>query len=126
MACKPELGVISDQIGTPTYAKGLAQVCIASLTNQVVGFHHYTDNGVASWFDFAVAIQNIGVELGLLDKKIPIKPITTAQYPTPAKRPHYSVLDKSSLVNALPKLSLMHWQAQLKHMMTALKNEREA
>jgi dTDP-4-dehydrorhamnose reductase len=126
MACKPELGVISDQIGTPTYAKGLAHVCMASLTNQVVGVHHYTDTGVASWFDFAVAVQNIGVELGLLDKKIPIKPISTAQYPTPAKRPHYSVLDKSSLVNALPKLSLMHWQAQLRHMMTALKNEREA
>jgi dTDP-4-dehydrorhamnose reductase len=125
MASKPELGVISDQIGTPTYAKGLAQACIASLTNQVVGVHHYTDTGVASWFDFAVAIQNIGVELGLIDKKIPIKPITTAQYPTPAKRPHYSVLDKSSLVNALPELSLMHWQAQLTHMMTALKSERE-
>ncbi len=91
-----------------------------------MGVHHYTDTGVASWFDFAVAIQSIGVELGLLDKKIPIKPITTAQYPTPAKRPHYSVLDKSSLVNALPELSLMHWQAQLTHMMTALKNEREA
>jgi dTDP-4-dehydrorhamnose reductase len=64
--------------------------------------------------------------LGLLDKKILIKPITTAQYPTPAQRPHYSVLDKASLVNALPALSLMHWQEQLTHMMTALKNEREA
>ncbi|WP_259365357.1 dTDP-4-dehydrorhamnose reductase [Colwellia sp. BRX10-3] len=126
MATKPELGVISDQIGTPTYAKGLAQACIASLNSQVVGVHHYTDTGVASWYDFAVAIQNIGVELGLLDKKIAIKPITTAQYPTPAKRPHYSVLDKASLVNALPELSLMHWQAQLTHMMTALKHEREA
>tara|TARA_B110000467_G_C18256801_1_gene443861 strand:- start:286 stop:1185 length:900 start_codon:yes stop_codon:yes gene_type:complete len=126
MASKPELGVICDQIGTPTYAKGLAQACIASLNSQVVGIHHYTDTGVASWFDFAVAIQAIGIELGLLDKKIPIKPITTAQYPTPAKRPHYSVLDKASLANALPALSLIHWQEQLKHMMTALKNEREA
>lgn len=126
MTSKPELGVISDQIGTPTYAKGLAQACIASLNSHVVGVHHYTDTGVASWYDFAVAIQNIGIELGLLDKKIPIKPITTAQYPTPAERPHYSVLDKASLVNALPELSLMHWQTQLKHMMTALKHEREA
>lgn len=126
MATKPELGVISDQIGTPTYAKGLAKACIASITQQVIGVHHYTDTGVASWFDFAVAIQNIALELGLLDKKIAIKPITTAQYPTPAKRPHYSVLDKSSLINALPELSLMHWQEQLTHMMTALKNEREA
>jgi len=126
MASKPELGVISDQIGSPTYAKGLAETCIACLNNQVIGIHHYTDSGVASWFDLAVAIQNFGLELGLLDKRIAIKPITTAQYPTPAKRPHYSVLDKASLVNALPALSLMHWQAQLTHMMTALKHEREA
>lgn len=126
MATKPELGVISDQIGSPTYAKGLAQACIASLTNQIVGIHHYTDTGVASWFDFAVAIQNLGLELGLLDKKIAIKPITTAQYPTPAKRPHYSVMDKASLANALPEISLTHWQGQLKAMMTALKVEREA
>ena len=125
MATKPELGIISDQIGTPTYAKGLAQASIASLTNQVVGVHHYTDTGVASWFDFAVAIQNIGLEVGLLDKKIPIKPIATEQYPTPAKRPHYSVLDKSSLVNALPEVQLLHWQEQLRDMMTRLKNERD-
>ncbi|MGB2742343.1 MAG: dTDP-4-dehydrorhamnose reductase [Cognaticolwellia sp.] len=125
MATKPELGVISDQIGTPTYAQGLAEVCIASITKQVSGIHHYTDTGVASWFDFAVAIQSIALELGLLDKKIIIKPITTAQYPTPAKRPHYSVLDKSSLVNALPELSLTHWQVKLKDMMIALKVERE-
>jgi dTDP-4-dehydrorhamnose reductase len=126
MATKPELGVISDQIGTPTYAQGLAKSCVASISKQVTGIHHYTDTGVASWFDFAVAIQNIALELGLLDKKIAIKPITTAQYPTPAKRPHYSVLDKSSLVNALPEISLTHWQTQLRVMMIALKAEREA
>ena len=126
MTTKPELGVISDQIGSPTYAKGLAKACIASITKQVSGIHHYTDTGVASWFDFAVAIQSIALELGLLDKKIDIKPITTAQYPTPAKRPHYSVLDKSSLVNVLPEIALMHWQTQLRVMMIALKAEREA
>tara|TARA_R110002153_G_scaffold85871_1_gene213836 strand:+ start:129 stop:1049 length:921 start_codon:yes stop_codon:yes gene_type:complete len=126
MATKPDLGVISDQIGTPTYAQGLAKACIASIAQQVTGIHHYTDTGVASWFDFAVAIQNIALELGLLDTKITLKPITTAQYPTAAKRPPYSVLDKSSLVNALPELSLMHWQTQLRVMMIALKAEREA
>ena len=123
MRTKPQLGVISDQIGSPTYAKGLASVCIASLTNSVRGIHHYTDTGVASWYDFAVAIQRIGFELGLLDKLIPIKPITTVQYPTPAKRPHYSVLDKSSLANALPNLAFVHWQEQLRIMMTTLKAE---
>ena len=121
MAVKPELGIISDQIGTPTYASGLAKACLLCITNRFVGVHHYTDSGVASWFDFAVAIQNIALDLGLLEKRIPIKPITTADYPTPAKRPHYSVLDKSSLANAIPELPLEHWQAQLENMMTALK-----
>ncbi|MGB1261991.1 MAG: dTDP-4-dehydrorhamnose reductase [Cognaticolwellia sp.] len=120
MKTKPELGVISDQIGSPTYAKGLAQACMSSLENNITGIHHYTDTGVASWFDFAVAIQAIGLELGLLAKKIPIKPITSAQYPTPAKRPHYSVLDKTSMAQTLPKLAFIHWQAQLHTMMTAL------
>ena len=124
MNTKPDLSVISDQIGSPTYAKGLAKVCIASLTDHINGIHHYTDTGVASWFDFAVAIQRMGLQLGLLDKKIPIKPITTAQYPTPAKRPHYSVLDKSSLASALPEFKFSHWQEQLHTMMTALKAEQ--
>lgn len=124
MNTKPELGIISDQIGSPTYAKGLAEACISGIENNLTAIHHYTDTGVASWFDFAVAIQQFGLELGLLDKKIPIKPISTSQYPTPAKRPHYSVLDKSSLTDALPKLSLIHWQTQLHTMMTALKAEQ--
>jgi dTDP-4-dehydrorhamnose reductase len=124
MNTKAELGIISDQIGSPTYAKGLAEACILSLLSRVTGIHHYTDTGVASWFDFAMAIQQFGCELGLLDKKIPIKPIATSQYPTPAERPHYSVLDKSSLVSALPELSLTHWQTQLHTMMTALKAEQ--
>ena len=124
MGSKPELGIISEQIGSPTYAKGLAEACISCIENKVIGIHHYTDTGVASWFDFAVAIQRIGFELGLLDKKIPINPIPSAQYPTPAKRPNYSVLDKSSLVDALPELSFVHWQTQLQTMMEVLKTEK--
>lgn len=123
MRAKSELTVISDQIGSPTYAKGLALACIASLTNSVHGIHHYTDTGVASWYDFAIEIQNIGFDIGLLDKKIPIKPITSVQYPTAAIRPHYSVLDKSSLVNILPQLSFIHWKEQLRDMMISLKAE---
>ena len=123
MNTKPELGIISDQIGSPTYAKGLAKTCVSVLTNKLTGIHHYTDSGVASWFDFAIAIQSIGYDVGLLDKKIPIKPILTSQYPTPAKRPYYSVLDKGSLEDALPETSLSHWQAELKNMLTQLKTE---
>ncbi|TYK64727.1 dTDP-4-dehydrorhamnose reductase [Colwellia echini] len=126
MSTKPELGIISDQIGTPTYAKGLAEACLLILKNNITGIHHYTDTGVASWYDFAIAIQSIGFELGLLDKIIPIKPISTSEYPTPAERPHYSVLDKKSLSDALPTLTLKHWQTQLRDMMTALLIKQKA
>ncbi|MBL4899367.1 MAG: dTDP-4-dehydrorhamnose reductase [Colwellia sp.] len=121
MNSKPELGIISDQIGTPTYAKGLAQVCLYAAINKVKGIQHWTDTGVASWYDFAVAIQELALEKGLLHKAIPIKPIRTADYPTPAKRPSYSVLDKTSIETAFPELSLVHWRTQLSLMMNDLK-----
>ncbi|MCK5888703.1 MAG: dTDP-4-dehydrorhamnose reductase [Methylococcales bacterium] len=120
MAEKPELGVISDQIGSPTYAKGLAQACLMAAENKVNGIHHWSDAGVASWYDFAVAIQEIGLSLRLLDKAIPIKPITAKDYPTPAKRPSYSVLDKTSLAEAFAELPPVHWQTQLHKMMEKL------
>lgn len=123
MADKPELGVISDQIGSPTYAKGLAKACLTAAVNKVTGIHHWSDAGVASWYDFAVAIQEIGISKKLLDKTIPIKPITTKDYPTPAKRPHYSVLDKTSLTKALPDLPLVHWRVQLNEMIEELKTK---
>lgn len=120
MSSKPELGIISDQIGTPTYAKGLAIACVEAAKQNVTGIHHYTDNGVASWYDFAVAIQEIALSLGMLEKEIPINAITTADYLTPAKRPHCSVLDKRSFVNALPSCELVHWRKQLENMMREL------
>tara|TARA_B110000503_G_scaffold120436_1_gene183078 strand:- start:1370 stop:2239 length:870 start_codon:yes stop_codon:yes gene_type:complete len=120
MSSKSELGIISDQIGSPTYAKGLAVACIEAAKQNVTGIHHYTDNGVASWYDFAVAIQEIALSLGMLDKEISINAITTADYPTPAKRPHYSVLDKSSFVNAFPSCELVHWRKKLEDMMREL------
>ena len=120
MSSKPELGIISDQIGSPTYAKGLAVASVEAAKQNVTGIHHYTDNGVASWYDFAVAIQEIALSLGMLAKEIPINAITTADYPTPAKRPHYSVLDKRSFVNELPFCELVHWRKQLENMMREL------
>jgi dTDP-4-dehydrorhamnose reductase len=65
MTDKPELGVISDQIGSPTYAKSLAKACLLATKNKICGIHHWTDAGVASWYDFAVAIQEISIEKGL-------------------------------------------------------------
>ncbi len=120
MAEKPELGIISDQIGSPTYAKGLARVCLLAVVNKVVGIHHWSDAGVASWYDFAVAIQEIALAKHMLAKAIPIKPIMTKDYPTPAKRPNYSVLDKTSLAEALPDLPQIHWRVQLTAMLDEL------
>jgi dTDP-4-dehydrorhamnose reductase len=116
---KEELGIICDQIGSPTWAKGLAQACLHAATNKVVGIHHWTDSGVASWYDFAIAIQNIAFGQGKLNKKIEIKPITTDQYPTPAKRPKYSVLDNSSLIIETEKLKKVHWSVALEQMMNS-------
>jgi dTDP-4-dehydrorhamnose reductase len=120
---KSELGIISDQIGSPTFAKGLAEACLYVACNSVTGIHHWTDAGVASWYDFAVAIQEIGLSLQLLDKAIPIKAISTKDYPTPAKRPSYSVLDKTSLAENYSGLPLVHWRVQLNKMMEELKDE---
>ncbi len=120
MAEKPALGVVGDQVGTPTWAKGLAEACWATLDQKLEGVYHWTDAGVASWYDFAVAIQRAGISLGLLDVGIPINSITTEDYPTPAKRPAYSVLDKKKILDALP-IKAVHWQDQLQLMMTELK-----
>jgi dTDP-4-dehydrorhamnose reductase len=120
MSEKSELGVIDDQIGSPTWAKGLAKACLYAAEQKVTGIHHWTDAGVASWYDFANAIQRIAIEKGMLDKAISIKPIPTSAYPTPAKRPSYSVLDKSSLDVDFKGLNIAHWQDQLSIMMDEL------
>jgi dTDP-4-dehydrorhamnose reductase len=120
MAEKPELGVIDDQIGSPTWARDLAKACIYAIKNRVSGVHHWTDNGVASWYDFAVAIQSLALENGLLTHAIPIKPIPSSAYPTPAKRPHYSVLDKSTLASAFNGLVPQYWRKALSDMLDEL------
>ena len=121
MAEKPELGIIADQIGTPTWAKGLAQwLWLVAANTDVKGTFHWTDAGAASWYDFAVAIQELALEKGLLSKEIPIKAISTASYPTPAKRPGYSVLDKTTAENAVG-MATLHWRKQLCNMLDDLK-----
>ncbi|GEA04006.1 NAD(P)-dependent oxidoreductase [Alteromonas sp. KUL17] len=121
MADKPQLGVIDDQIGTPTWAKGLAEVCVTAALNKTSGVYHWTDEGVASWYDFALAIQELGVEKGLIGNAIPVLPIPSSQYPTPAKRPHYSVLDKQSAREAFAACKPTHWRKQLASMLDELK-----
>ncbi len=119
MAEREELGIIADQIGTPTWANSLAQAVWQAIENNVKGIHHWSDAGVASWYDFAYAIMEEGVELGLLDKTITLNAITTADYPTPASRPCYSVMDKTTTWKALG-IKSEHWRVALRKMMSEL------
>jgi len=122
MSEKEELSVVDDQFGTPTWAKGLALALWRGIENDLVGTFHWSDAGVASWYDFAVAIQEEAYPLGLLDRSIPIQPVSTDQYPTPAQRPPFSVLEKRSTWDALT-MEGTHWRKQLRLMLGELKHE---
>jgi dTDP-4-dehydrorhamnose reductase len=134
MAEKTELGIVGDQVGTPTWAAGLANMLWALIVNtsscnsspvvtnneqNKATILHWTDAGVASWYDFAVAIQELAIDKGLLTKAIPIKPIPAASYPTPATRPAYSVIDKSEAELA-SGITTVHWRKQLNTMLEQL------
>jgi dTDP-4-dehydrorhamnose reductase len=117
MSERDSLGVVADQVGTPTWAKGLAQALWHAVDMPLVqGIHHWTDAGVASWYDFAVAIQEEALGLGLLEKAASVRPIRTRDYPTPARRPAYSVLDKTATWEAL-KVGAPHWRVALREML---------
>ncbi|MFV8781640.1 dTDP-4-dehydrorhamnose reductase [Microbulbifer sp. SA54] len=115
------LGVVADQIGTPTWAGTLAKSLYALATSrEAKGVFHCTDAGAASWYDFAVAIYEEGKAAGLLpqDKALKVNPIATSDYPTPASRPSYSVLDKTRLV-AEAGVSLGHWRKVLRSVLAS-------
>lgn len=120
MAERPEVRVVADQIGTPTYAPGLAAALWTLAARGVTGLYHYTDAGACSWYDFAVAIQEEGLAAGLLNKSVPVIPINTSDYPTLARRPHYSVLDKTSTFAILGGPT-PHWRANLRAMIAEIK-----
>jgi dTDP-4-dehydrorhamnose reductase len=106
--------VVADQVGTPTCTASLAAVCWAlGLRHRTAGIFHWTDAGVASWYDFAVAIAEDAFTAGLLRDKPAVAPIATRDYPTPARRPAYSVLDCSATHAAL-RLEAVHWRARLR------------
>ena len=117
---RDSLSIVADQIGTPAWAKGFALAIWQAINKKLKDIHHWTDAGVASWYDFAVAIQEEALELGLLDKKIPITPIRTIDFPTPARRPAYSVLDKTATWEALLYVA-DHWRESLRNMLRELK-----
>jgi len=82
--------------------------------------HHWTDAGTASWYDFAVAIAEEGTALGLITRPVTVTPIRTADYPTPAQRPAYSVLDCGSLAGL--NIPPVHWRARLRGVLGQIRN----
>lgn len=115
----PELRVVCDQIGTPTYAGDLAEAIHAIVKHEkwVPGIYHFTDEGVASWYDFAEAIFE---EAG---KKVKVHPVPTTEYPTPAKRPLYSVLSKGKIKSTFG-ITIPYWRDSLRKCL-ALLNEQK-
>ena len=118
--CKTSLGVVADQLGTPTYAAHLAQMIWRLIEDRPEKkLWHFSDAGTASWYDFATAIIEEAVPMGLLQKSIPVKPITTSDYPTPAVRPRFSLLDKEQTWKEL-YITPVHWRVALRGMLARL------
>ena len=109
---RDELGVIFDQVGTPTYARDLAKACLEIMAtlerwNAKGKVYHFSNEGVASWFDFAKTIMELG------ERNCQVNPIETKDYPTPAQRPHYSVLNKAA-IKADFGIKIPYWRDSLK------------
>jgi dTDP-4-dehydrorhamnose reductase len=114
---KEQVSVVCDQIGTPTWAAGIAAAIWGLMeAGATGGVYHWTDLGVASWYDFAVAIQDEALARGLLSRAVPVIPISSAAYPTRARRPAFSVLDTAS-TRALVKVPARHWRHNLRTML---------
>ena len=121
MAERDELKVVVDQVGTPTWARGLAGfLWQAAAQDGHRGIYHWSDAGVCSWYDFAVAIAEEGRAAGLLERSPRVLPIPGSDYPTPAQRPSYSVLDKRSSWKDFG-IEGVHWRVQLRAMLQELK-----
>lgn len=112
---KEHLGVVLDQVGTPTYAMDLANTIldIAAHNKRQYGLYHYSNEGVASWFDFAHAVFKFA------NLKVKLLPISTAQFPTKAVRPAFSVMDKSK-VKEVFGLEIPHWRDSLENCLKAI------
>jgi dTDP-4-dehydrorhamnose reductase len=122
MTSKGHVRVVADQVGTPTAAHSLAEAIWALAARpDVHGTYHWTDAGVASWYDFAVAIAEESVALGLVPADVRVDPIATEEYPTPASRPAYSVLDKRSLLQTV-SVPARHWRVNLRTVLREISN----
>lgn len=125
MSERDEINVVSDQIGSPTYAADLAEATMQIITQltthhspfTIHGIYHYSNTGIISWFDFATAIKEIS------GSNCKVNPIPTSQYPTPAKRPSYSVLDKTKIQQTFG-IELKDWKQSLKVCIEKIKEEK--
>ena len=116
---KPELGVIFDQIGSPTYARDLAVAIFAAINQGIVpGIYHFSNEGVISWYDFTKAIHRIA---GITTCHV--RPLHTSEYPTPANRPHYSVLDKTKIKQTYG-IEVPYWEESLEVCVHKLLNNK--
>ena len=117
---RQQISVVADQVGCPTSTLTLARACwrvIASGRNTgLSGIHHWCDAGAASWYDVAVAVGELAQAIGLLAKAAAVHPISTADYPTPAQRPSYSLLDCTATRRALD-LEPLHWRQALRRVL---------
>jgi dTDP-4-dehydrorhamnose reductase len=118
MRSRPQLSVVSDQIGAPTSVAGLAAVLWSFTRLRASGLYHWCDSGLASWYDFAVAIAEEAVSRGVLASSPPILPIVSADYPTAARRPPYSLLDKRRLLG----VTAPHWRHALRDTLATVAN----
>jgi len=116
---REELGVIFDQVGTPTYAKNLAKAIldiIPQINNAQTEIYHYSNEGVCSWYDFAKAIFELcGIGCS-------VRAIETKEYPTPATRPHYSLLNKAKIKNSFG-LTIPYWRDALREALETMENK---
>lgn len=117
-ATKPQLKVVFDQCGTPTYALDLATAIVSILRNPKAGIYHYSNEGVCSWYDFT---QMIATYAGLTE--CDIQPCHSDEFPSPVKRPSYSVLDKTKIKEAFG-IRIPYWTESLKRCIDNLKNEK--
>ena len=126
---KAEIGVVADQVGCPTSTHTLAAACwrliarassaAGASAEHLPALLHWSDAGAASWYDFAVAIGELGASAGLLERAAEVQPIATSDYPTPARRPSYSLLDCSASRRQLD-LEPLHWREALRQVLRAV------
>lgn len=122
---RDEVRVVADQFGTPTWARGFALALWRAITLDLRGVHHWTDAGTASWYDFAVAIQEEGSALGLVPGTARLVPVTTKEFQAAAERPAFSVLDKTATWRALG-YAPEHWRVVLRRMLGELSDANAA